>query len=268
MQGIVNSLKMDGATGLLTGASGKLGSAIAEALAQLGVNLYLLDKNSDALDKLSSALTMKYGVECVCLLADLGHREECCDLINSVVSNRGNTLDILINNAAYVGASKLDGWNVEFMEQTVPTWTQAIDVNLTAPFWLSQLCVPYLANSPAASIINIASIYGSCAPRFSLYDGLEMNNPAAYAASKAGLIQLTKWLASELGPAIRVNAVSPGGIERNQPSEFVDRYCSLTPLNRMASEMDVAGVVVFLASQLSSYITGQNIFVDGGWSIF
>ncbi len=93
-----------------------------------------------------------------------------------------------------------------------------------------------------------------------------MSNPAAYAAAKGGLIQLTKWLSTTLAPEIRVNSISPGGIWRNQPEIFVERYEARTPLGRMARENDFIGSIAFLCSDLSNYITGQNIIVDGGWS--
>ena len=93
-----------------------------------------------------------------------------------------------------------------------------------------------------------------------------MGNPAAYAASKGGLIQLTRWLSTTLGPDIRVNTISPGGIFRNQPKEFVRRYKDRTPLKRMATEEDLKGATAYFASELSSYVTGQNILVDGGWT--
>jgi len=99
-----------------------------------------------------------------------------------------------------------------------------------------------------------------------LYQGLDMSNPAAYGASKGGLIQLTRWLASTLAPGIRVNLVSPGGIERNQPAEFVARYSRKTPLDRMGTEADLLGVTTFLLSEAANYVTGQNFHVDGGFS--
>jgi len=118
------------------------------------------------------------------------------------------------------------------------------------------------------NIINIGSIYGEYAPDWSLYEGTTMSNPAAYGAAKGGLIQLTKWLATTLAPDVRVNSISPGGIERGQAKKFVDRYKSRTPLKRMACEDDFRGVIAFLASNMSSYVTGQNIRVDGGWGIW
>jgi len=95
-----------------------------------------------------------------------------------------------------------------------------------------------------------------------------MSNPAAYAASKGGLIQFSRWLATTISPNVRVNCVSPGGVFRNQPDIFVKKYIDKTPLKRMATEQDFAGVIAFLSSDMSAYVTGQNILVDGGWGIW
>jgi len=124
---------------------------------------------------------------------------------------------------------------------------------------------PLLRNSGTGSVINIASIYGMLGPDYSLYEGTAMGNPAAYAASKGGLIQLSRWLATTLAPAIRVNTITPGGVFRNQPDVFVERYKSRTPLGRMATEDDFRGAIAYLASDMSAYVTGQNLMVDGGW---
>jgi NAD(P)-dependent dehydrogenase (short-subunit alcohol dehydrogenase family) len=176
------------------------------------------------------------------------------------------SLDILVNNAAFVGTSRLEGWTVPFLEQLPATWRSALDINLTAPFILTQSCVPLLRDSGHGSIINVGSIYGMVGPNLSLYRDTDMGNPAAYAASKGGLLQLTRWLATVLAPHIRVNALTPGGIARNQPPAFVERYETLTPLARMATEEDFKGAIAFLASDLSAYVTGQNLVVDGGWT--
>ncbi len=104
------------------------------------------------------------------------------------------------------------------------------------------------------------------APDMSLYEDTSMGNPAAYSASKGGLIQLTKWLAVNMAPSVRVDSISPGGIERNQPKAFIEKYQAKTPLGRMGSEEDLKGSIISLASDLSKYVTGQNIIVDGGWS--
>jgi NAD(P)-dependent dehydrogenase (short-subunit alcohol dehydrogenase family) len=128
--------------------------------------------------------------------------------------------------------------------------------------------MPLLKKSLSPSIVSIGSIYGILGPDWGLYEGLEMGNPAGYAASKGGMIQLTRWLATTLAPHIRANSVSPGGIERLQPEEFVDAYVAKTPLGRMASEQDIVGAIVFLLSDASAYVTGQNLIVDGGFSVW
>ena len=131
---------------------------------------------------------------------------------------------------------------------------------------MSKGLYPKLKQSGHGSIINVASIYGISGPDYSLYEDTAMGNPAAYAASKGGLLQLTRWLATTLAPEVRVNAISPGGVFRNQPEIFVARYRNRTPLQRMAVEDDFKGVMAYLVSDLSSYVTGQNMIVDGGWT--
>ena len=116
------------------------------------------------------------------------------------------------------------------------------------------------------SIINISSIYGAVGPDMSLYDGTSMGNPAAYAVSKGGILQMTRWLSTVLAPDIRVNSITPGGIARNQPLPFVERYEKRTPLRRMGREEDFKGAIAYFASDLSSWVTGENLMVDGGWT--
>ena len=103
-------------------------------------------------------------------------------------------------------------------------------------------------------------------PDMRLYENTPVGNPAAYAASKGGLLQLTRWLATVLAPDVRVNAITPGGVWRDQPTEFYERYVGSTPLRRMATEEDLKGAVAYLASDLSAYVTGHNLVVDGGWT--
>jgi NAD(P)-dependent dehydrogenase (short-subunit alcohol dehydrogenase family) len=167
-----------------------------------------------------------------------------------------------------VGTSGLKGWNTPFKDQQSDTWRLALDVNLTAPFVLTQACADALAKSGHGSVINVASIYGMVGPDMGLYEGTEIGNAAAYGASKGGLLQLTRWLSTVLAPQVRVNAITPGGLWRNQPESFHHRYVARTPLKRMGSEEDFKGAVAYLASDLSSYVTGQNLVVDGGWTVW
>ena len=155
-------------------------------------------------------------------------------------------------------------YNSKFVNQTTENWKDIFEVNLSAVFHLTKALVPNLKKSKSPSIINISSIYGVTGPDWDLYKKTLFGNPAAYAASKAGLIQLSKWLASTLGPKIRVNSISIGGIFRNQPKLFVKLYSKKTILKRMAKEKDINGAILFLSSNASSYITGINLVIDGG----
>jgi NAD(P)-dependent dehydrogenase (short-subunit alcohol dehydrogenase family) len=143
-----------------------------------------------------------------------------------------------------------------------------MEVNLTAVFDLCQGLLPKLKLSDSPSIVNIASIYGIQGPDWRIYEDQNMANPAAYSVSKGGLIQLTRWLATTIAPEIRVNAIAPGGIKRNQPEEFIKRYSAKTPLGRMGTEDDLKGAVAYLSSDLSKYVTGQVLSVDGGWGVW
>ena len=255
---------LSGRRALITGATGRLGRVFADTLAELGADLILVDRPDSDFMVLKQELIERWGVQVENRICDLEDQNERTDLIEAIVDS-GLGLDILVNNAAFVGTSELPGWGVSFENQTVETWRRAIEVNLTAVFDLSKGLYPLLKLSESGTIVNIASIYGIHGPDWRLYEGTNMSNPAAYAASKGGLIQLTRWLATTVAPEVRVNAIAPGGIFRNQPEEFVRRYEVKTPLGRMAREDDFRGAIAYLASDLSRYVTGVNIAIDGGW---
>ena len=260
-------MNLQGRIALVTGAAGHLGQVISETLAELGAGLVLVDLPKNDLDQLADRIRKSWGVPVFVASADLGLAAD-REMLFQIVISQVDQLDILINNAAFVGTSKLEGWATKFSDQSPDLWGQVLEVNLTSAFDLVQKFTPLLNKSCGASVINIASIYGEQGPDWSLYEGTGMANPAAYSVSKGGLIQLTKWLATTLAPKIRVNTISPGGIYRSQPKEFVERYASRTPMARMASENDIKGAIGFLASDLSRYITGENLHVDGGWTIW
>lgn len=265
MATIKELMNLNGRRALITGATGCLGKIMADALAELGADLVLVDLPGSEFQNLSETLTQRWGIDVQNFSCDLEDPVRRSELLGWL-KNSGEHLSVLINNAAFVGTSDLQGWAVPFEEQSVDTWRRAMEVNLTAVFDLCQGLSPMFRASEGASIINIASIYGELGPVWELYEDTNMSNPAAYSVSKGGLIQLTRWLATTLAPDVRVNAISPGGLERGQPEVFQQRYVERTPLKRMGVEEDLKGVVAFLASDLSSYMTGQNLMVDGGWS--
>lgn len=262
-----NFLNLNGRVALITGAAGNLGKEISNALAELGADLILVDHPNVDFSKLKNKLQKLWNVKVYPYYCDLESEESRLKLISKIKLDH-KFINILINNAAFIGSSKLKGWTGTLTEQSLETWRRAIEVNLTAPFHLSQKLEPLLNGSKGANIINVGSIYGIYAPDFSLYEGTNMGNPAAYGVSKAGLNQLTKWLSTSMAPNIRVNSISPGGISRDQPKKFVTKYIQKTPLKRMANEVDFLGVMAYLSSDMSEYVTGQVIQVDGGWGVW
>jgi NAD(P)-dependent dehydrogenase (short-subunit alcohol dehydrogenase family) len=265
MKSVQTLMNLEGRVALITGGAGHLGLAMADALAELGAAIVLLDLDDDAVRRAVERIRAEHGVRALALGVDLTDHDAVREVPGQVVEQLGG-IDILINNAALVGTSDLKGWAVPFAEQSAETWRLALEVNLTAPFVLTQACRAALSVSGHGSIVNIGSIYGMTAPDMSLYTGTTLGNPAAYAVSKGGLLQLTRWLTTVLAPDIRVNAITVGGVWRNQDATFHDRYIARTPLRRMAAEEDLKGAVAFLASDLSTYVTGHNLVVDGGWT--
>ncbi|WP_337996597.1 SDR family oxidoreductase [Oleispirillum naphthae] len=265
MRKLSELLDLSGRVALVTGGAGHIGLAICEALAEQGCALAVLDRAVP--ETLCADLAGRFGARAEAVVVDLADEAAARGAVADVVERFGR-LDILVNNAAFVGTSALQGWATPFAEQSAETWRSALEVNLTAAFVLCQAAAPALSASGHGSIVNLGSIYGVVGPDWRLYEGTAMGNPAAYAASKGGLIQFTRWLSTTLAPAVRVNAVSPGGVARGQAVEFLARYEARAPLGRMAVEEDFKGVVALLASDAAAYITGQNILVDGGWSVW
>ncbi len=266
METIKELMSLNGKRVLVTGATGNLGKQIVTAIAELGGELIVTDRPGADFSGLFGIVNELVSESPDVIECDLELESERSDMIRTLVVQNRN-IDVLINNAAFVGESKLAGWSTNFENQSMESWRRAIEVNLTASFHLSQGLLPKLKENGRGVIINIASIYANSAPDYSLYAGTEMGNPAAYSISKAGLVQLTRWLAATVAPDVRVNAISPGGIFRNQDHKFVKRYIAQTPLQRMATEQDFKGAIAFLSSDLSGYITGHNLVVDGGWQL-
>jgi NAD(P)-dependent dehydrogenase (short-subunit alcohol dehydrogenase family) len=264
MRKISELMSLAGRTALVTGGAGHIGAAIAEALAEAGATIALTDRQLPELERSAAHIHGATGAMVATFDVELADEASVRGLPARVAAQCGG-LDVLVNCAAFVGATKLDGWAVPFEQQQSAAWRAAFEVNVTAAFELVQEALPLLKRSGKGAVINVSSLYGLVGPDWRLYEGTAMANPAAYGATKGALAQLTNWLATTVAPDVRVNAMSPGGVWRNQPAEFVTRYALRTPLARMATEEDFKGVALFLASDMSSYVTGQNIVVDGGW---
>jgi len=267
MRSLRELMDLQGRVGLVTGGGGHIGAAIGEALAELGASVAVLDVNVEAGERVASRLGNQYGVETMVLAVDLTD-ENAIRAVSGAVVERFGRLDTLVNCAALVGTSGLEDLTAPFLEQGTGTWRMALEVNLTAAFLLAQQCSEILGRDGGGSIINVGSIYGMVGSDLSLYEGTAMGSSAAYGVSKGGIIQLTRWMATMLAPAVRVNMITPGGVLRGQPELFCQRYIDRTPMKRMAIEEDFKGAVAYLASNLSAYVTGQNLVVDGGWTVW
>jgi len=262
----IKNLNLAKKTSIITGGCGHLGASIAEKLSSCGSNLILIDLHEKNLNKIKKKLEKKYKIRIQVFALDLTDKKQRDACIKDIKKNY-KTVEIMVNSIGMVGTDNMKGWNASFENQSYEAWQKAIETNLTSIFFLIQGLYRTMNKSKNSSIINISSIYGVNAPDWKLYEDTDINNPAAYSISKAGMIYMSKWLASTLAPNIRVNSVSPGGIIRQQKKLFIKKYKEKTLLNRMATEDDISEPVLFLASNMSSYITGQNIIIDGGWTI-
>ena len=196
---------------IITGAAGHLGRAFTLSVSKFS-NCIIIDKDSDKLSELFLKLDKKGQVhEQICV--DFEIKKDRKVMLDYLV-DKYKSIDVLVNNAAYTGDAFSKGWSGPFESQSLEIWEKALDVNLTSVFEITQSLAPALKKAKDGNILNVASIYGALGPNMSLYERTNMGNPAAYSASKGGLIQLTRWLATTLAPEVRVNSISPGGIFR------------------------------------------------------
>jgi NAD(P)-dependent dehydrogenase (short-subunit alcohol dehydrogenase family) len=194
--------------------------------------------------------------------ADVTNPDAVEKLIEDITAKFGR-IDGLVNNAY----PRTADWGNRWEDVTLEAWKKNVDMQLNAVFDITQRVTQKMTINKTGSIVNIASIYGVVGNDFTVYSGTTMTSPAAYAAIKGGLINFTRYLASYLGPqGIRVNCVSPGGIENNQNQVFIKNYENKVPLKHMGKPDDISPAVAFLLSDDASYITGHNLIVDGGWT--
>lgn len=249
---------------IVTGAPGQLGEAFSETLAELGAHVVVVSRTEEECEKLANHLSEEYQ-RSLAVPADVTQPDDVERLIDSV-SNEFGRLDILVNNAYGGEATDLENMSID-------EFRESLDSALTSIFLTTREGLPKLRKTRGL-IINIASIYGIVAPNHSVYGNTGLNNPAPYGAAKAGVIQFTRWLATRYADeGIRANALTPGGIYNQELEDkedyedvFVPKYEELTPLGRMGNPEDLKGAIAFLASDASSWVTGQNIIVDGGWT--
>jgi len=242
---------------IVTGGCGLLGREIVKGLSQFGAIVFMADQNETEGKKLANK---KQKIEYIYL--DITSLDSVQEALKQVIQKNGK-IDILIN-CVY---PRTEDWSTRFEDINFDSWKMNVNNHLGGFFIMCKETAMIMKKRRSGSIINLASIYGVVAPDFSIYEGTEMTMPAAYASIKAGIIALTKYIATYYGAFnIRANCISPGGIYDNQPDYFVKKYSLKTPLGRMSNPHEIVGTVIYLASDASSYVTGQNIIVDGGWT--
>jgi NAD(P)-dependent dehydrogenase (short-subunit alcohol dehydrogenase family) len=254
---------------LVTGALGLLGKEHCRALSEAGANVIVADLNGDACsDFAKSLVTDSIGVK-----LDVTDKSSVYS-IREIILDCFGKIDVLVNNAAINDMLEDPKTNIEqskFENYPLEAWQRAIDVNLTGVFLCSQVIGTLMSERGSGSIINIASTYGIVAPNQSLYkdkNGKQIfYKPPAYSVTKGAVISFSKYLASYWGTkGIRINSLSPGGVENGQDDFFKMKYSQSTPIGRMAKSNDYMGALIFLASDASQYMTGANLVVDGGWT--
>lgn len=264
---------LQGKIAVVTGALGLIGKEHCRALARAGANVVVTDVDEGACSGFAQELEAAGMPETAGFGADITRESEVKRLYDRIVARFG-VVDVLVNNAAIndkfespAAAAELS----KFENYPLSLWQKSIDVNITGTFLCSQVLGADMARRGKGSIINVASTYGIVAPDQGLYkkpDGSQsFYKSAAYPVTKGAVISFTRFLAAYWGSAgVRVNALSPGGVEAGQDGYFIESYSKRTPLGRMAKADDYQGALVFLASDASAYMTGANLVVDGGWT--
>jgi NAD(P)-dependent dehydrogenase (short-subunit alcohol dehydrogenase family) len=251
---------------VVTGGAGILGEPMCAALARYGGKVAVMDNQGERIAAVVKRIAEANSLaRIIGVTADIRSREEVEKAVSSIENTLG-PIDVLVNNAA----AKSPNFFAPFESFPLDDWNHVMSINLTGAMICCQVVGAAMAQRGRGSIVNTLSIYGIVGPdqriyEGSSYEGRAINTPAIYSASKAGLWGLTKYLATYWGGrGVRVNAITPGGVFSGQNDIFVDRYSARVPLGRMAQKNELCGALVFLASDASSYVTGQNLVVDGG----
>lgn len=261
-----NMFKLDGRIAFVSGAAGYLGKSISSALCEAGAHVMLNGRNTDKIEAFAKELQDK-GYKASPVAFDITDEKRFKEVLDDIDEKYGR-LDIIVNNAYFGRPGTIDS-------STLTDFEDAYRITVTTAFRIVQLAQPLLEKTArktrGASIINISSMYGIVSPDPRIYGDSGSNNPPYYGPAKAGLIQLTRYLACHLAPVgIRVNCVSPGPFPpediKYTKEEFHRELCNKNPMNRIGSPDELKGPLLFLASDASSYVTGINLPVDGGWT--
>jgi NAD(P)-dependent dehydrogenase (short-subunit alcohol dehydrogenase family) len=258
---VLDRFRLDGRVALVTAGAGPLfGSSISEALAEAGAVVITASRSLIRNERFAESMRSR-GLQVHGMELDIGDAHS-IDRLHAAVMQRFGRVDVLVNSAL-----ARDGHARRFEEQTPELLSEVAAGDFLGLFRICQRFVRSMADNGGGAIINISSIYGVVANDPTLYKGTDLVQPASYVFVKAGLINFTRYLANYYGrQGVRANCISPGGYFDNQPRAFVEQYEARVPVGRMLGNEDIQGAVVFLASDASSYVTGTNLMVDGGWT--
>ena len=254
-------------TVILTGSSGLLGSQYADVLSAAGANVILADKEEKENKKLEARLRKKYETNPLVCKVDVSDKKSIINM-KKIILKKFKKIDVLVNNA-YFNPNQSKYSSVSFEKFPLELWNQVLAVNLTGVFLCSQEIGKTMVEQKNGIIVNISSIYGLLGADQRIYGKSNLNSPVSYAATKGAIINLTKYLAAYWNRKnIRVNTLSLGGVVNKSymKKDFIKKYSEKTMLGRMANKEEYRGPLLFLASDASSYMTGSNLIVDGGWS--
>lgn len=265
----MNLFSLDGKTAIVTGALGLLGRRHCEALAEAGANVVVADLNGEQAMQFAAQLGSKH----LGIALNVTSKDSLNGALAAILK-KYNTIDILVNNAAINDMfenPELAAAQSAFENYPLDSFQKSLDVNVTGVFLCSQVFGTKMAEQGSGSIINIASTYGMVGPDQSIYRNAAgeqaFYKSAVYPVTKGAVINFTRFLAAYWGnKGVRVNTLSPGGVENSQDTFFIQNYSAKTLLGRMAQSTDYQGALVFLASDASAYMTGANLVVDGGWT--
>ena len=273
-QKIIDKFDLSNKVALVTGGAGMLGKRYVMTLLEANARVVVADLNVDEAQKVAMDESDKTGNEAISVGGDISKKEDVKQIVTSILDKWGR-IDILVNNAAIdpkFDKETTSKDKVTFEDYPLELWQQSLDVNLTGTFLCVQEVGKVMVNQGGGVIVNIASTYGLVGPDQRIYKKdseteQTLFKPVSYCVTKGGILQLTRYLAAYWGDKnIRVNSLTPGGIYNDQDDEFVKKYSSRTPLDRMADKDEMSAALLFLVSDASSYMTGSNLIVDGGWT--
>ena len=265
------SFRLEQRTAIITGGAGLLGREFARTLAEAGAIVAIADRDGGAAQAAADELK-GVGGRVMASETDVTSAASLHDLVGRLLRETGR-IDILVNSAALdpkFDSEQAGEHTQDFETFPLEAWNQALQVNLTGSFLASQAVAGAMRHQGSGSIVNICSTYGLVGPDQRIYQRAGQPpryKPVSYSVTKAGLLGLTRYLAAYFaGTNIRVNALTPGGVFHDHDDEFVRAYSARTVLGRMARKDEMNGALLFLASDASSYMTGANLVVDGGWT--